>query len=92
MSVFHYEPFYDFDRFLEDVFVPRAWTGGEQQPVQRRVGGSDTAADGAVRALKPRFVPPFFLVILLPRAIADSTILQDGFARGQREKPRHRYL
>ena len=58
MSVFHYEPFYDFDRFLEDVFVPRAWTGGDQQAVQRRVGGSDTTADGAVRALKPRFVPP----------------------------------
>ncbi|EDR00528.1 uncharacterized protein LACBIDRAFT_192054 [Laccaria bicolor S238N-H82] len=55
MSVFHYEPFYDFDRFLEDAFVPRAWTGGEQQPVQRRaIGGSDTTADGAVRALKPR--------------------------------------
>ncbi|KIK02467.1 hypothetical protein K443DRAFT_677541 [Laccaria amethystina LaAM-08-1] len=53
MSVFHYEPFYDFDRFLEDTFIPRAWTGGEQ-PVQRRVGGSDATADGAVRALKPR--------------------------------------
>jgi len=60
MSVFHYEPFYDFDRFLEDAFIPRIWTGGEQ-PVQRRVAGSDTTPEGAVRALKPRFVPPVFL-------------------------------
>ena len=71
MSVFHYEPFYDFDRFLEDVFVPRAWTGGEQQPVQRRVGGSDTTADGAVRALKPRlnratFFPFVVQLLTLP--------------------------
>ena len=56
MSVFYYEPFYDFDRFFDNVLSPRTVRnfGGDQQ-VQRRVQG-DAAPEGAVRDLKPRFV------------------------------------
>ncbi|TRM64349.1 HSP20-like chaperone [Schizophyllum amplum] len=44
MSVFSYEPFYDFDRLLTEVFTPR--TNGDD--AQRRIEGD------APRALKPR--------------------------------------
>ncbi|EDR07930.1 uncharacterized protein LACBIDRAFT_327723 [Laccaria bicolor S238N-H82] len=54
MSVFYYEPFYDFDRFFDNVLSPRTVRnfGGDQQ-VQRRVQ-SDATPEGAVRDLKPR--------------------------------------
>ncbi|KIK05781.1 hypothetical protein K443DRAFT_90575 [Laccaria amethystina LaAM-08-1] len=54
MSVFHYEPFYDFDRFFDNFLSPRTARnfGGDQQ-VQRR-GQGDATPEGAVRALKPR--------------------------------------
>ena len=44
-SVFFYEPFYDFERFLDDALSPRA----RPTPQQVEGGGS-----GAVRSLKPR--------------------------------------
>ncbi|KAI4521319.1 HSP20-like chaperone [Schizophyllum commune] len=44
MSVFHYEPFYDLDRLLTEVFNPR--TNGD---AQRRIAEGD-----APRAIKPR--------------------------------------
>lgn len=44
MSVFHYEPFYDLDRLLTEVFNPR--TSGD---AQRRIAEGD-----APRAIKPR--------------------------------------
>ncbi|CAA7260696.1 unnamed protein product [Cyclocybe aegerita] len=46
-SVFFYEPFYDFDRFFDDVFAPRQAVRDGNQVAQRSV-------DGAVRSLKPR--------------------------------------
>ena len=46
MSVFHYEPFYDLDRLLTEVFNPR--TNGD---AQRRIAEGD-----APRAIKPRWV------------------------------------
>jgi HSP20 family protein len=58
MSVFYYEPYYDFDRLLDDIFTPRTarqHCGGGQH-VHRRPLQSDTTPEGAVRALKPRFV------------------------------------
>ena len=53
MSVFYYEPFYDFDRFFDNVLSPRTVRnfGGDQRHLQ-----GDAAPEGAVRALKPRFV------------------------------------
>ncbi|KIK05786.1 hypothetical protein K443DRAFT_90522 [Laccaria amethystina LaAM-08-1] len=56
MSVFYYEPYYDFDRLLDDIFTPRTarqHCGGGQH-VHRRPLQSDTTPEGAVRALKPR--------------------------------------
>ena len=53
MSVFYYEPFYDFDRFFDNVLSPRTVRnfGGDQRHVQ-----GDATPEGAIRALKPRFV------------------------------------
>ena len=55
MSVFYYEPYYDFDRLLDGIFTPRTahhhCGGGNKRPLQ-----GDAAPEGAVRALKPRFV------------------------------------
>ncbi|KAF8896497.1 small heat shock protein [Infundibulicybe gibba] len=48
-SVFFYEPFYDFDRFFDEISNTRVGSGNMNQ-VQRRP--SDT--DGAIRSLKPR--------------------------------------
>lgn len=48
-SVLFYEPFYDFERFFDDAFSPRQNRGGSQ-PQLRNDG------DGAVRALRPRYV------------------------------------
>ncbi|PPQ80152.1 hypothetical protein CVT26_011786 [Gymnopilus dilepis] len=47
MSVFYYEPFYDFDRFFEQAFSPVQ--GGQNNQQLQRQGG-----DGAVRSFKPR--------------------------------------
>ena len=52
MSVFYYEPFYDFDRLLDDVLTPRTARNG----VHKRALQNDATPEGAVRALKPRFV------------------------------------
>ena len=52
MSVFYYEPFYDFDRLLDDVLTPRTARNG----VHKRALQGDATPEGAVRALKPRFV------------------------------------
>src|SRR6188768_3652025 len=51
-SVFFYEPFYDFDRFFDDITGTRQGNvaGQEMQRLQN-VEGS-----GAVRAFKPRYV------------------------------------
>jgi len=54
MSVFYYEPFYDFDRLLDDVLTPSTARGGEH--VHRRALQSNATPEGAVRALKPRSV------------------------------------
>ncbi|EDR07931.1 uncharacterized protein LACBIDRAFT_190797 [Laccaria bicolor S238N-H82] len=50
MSVFYYEPYYDFDRLLDDIFTPRTARNG----VHKRALQSDATPEGAVRALKPR--------------------------------------
>ncbi|KAF5380858.1 hypothetical protein D9615_004040 [Tricholomella constricta] len=50
-SVFYYEPFYDFDRLLDDTFGSRFPTAGNQ--LQRR-GQNEGEGVGAVRSLKPR--------------------------------------
>ena len=50
-NVFFYEPFYDFDRLLDEAFgSPRARGPGQAGQVQRR----NEAGDGAVRHFKPR--------------------------------------
>ncbi|KAF8909709.1 small heat shock protein [Gymnopilus junonius] len=46
MTVFFYEPFYDFDRFFEEALSP-------SRQVATRTGGQRNV-DGAVRAFKPR--------------------------------------
>ncbi|GLB34862.1 putative small heat shock protein (HSP20) family protein [Lyophyllum shimeji] len=51
MSVFYYEPFYDFDRLLDDALSPR-YTSTNQNQLQRRQQTEGEA--GAVRPLKPR--------------------------------------
>ncbi|KDR81701.1 hypothetical protein GALMADRAFT_89952 [Galerina marginata CBS 339.88] len=51
-SVFYYEPFYDFDRFLDDALTTRL--GGNEGSVQRRITHENKPGEGAVRALKPR--------------------------------------
>ncbi|KAF8077858.1 HSP20-like chaperone [Lyophyllum atratum] len=48
MSVFYYEPFYDFDRLLDEAVAPR---GGQGQ-LQRR--NQNEGESGAVRPIKPR--------------------------------------
>nr|AAM78595.1 small heat shock protein [Laccaria bicolor] len=50
MSVFYYEPYYDFDRLLDGIFTPRTARNG----VHKRALQSDATPEGAVRALKPR--------------------------------------
>ena len=58
MSVFYYEPYYDFDRLLDDIFTPRTARhhfGGDQH-AHRRALQSDATPEGAVRGLRPRFV------------------------------------
>ncbi|EDR07937.1 uncharacterized protein LACBIDRAFT_298306 [Laccaria bicolor S238N-H82] len=53
MSVFSYEPYYDFDRLLDDILTPRTarhnFGGDQRQALQ-----SHATPEGAVRALKPR--------------------------------------
>jgi len=49
-SVFFYEPFYDFDRFFDDINRQGSATG---QEIQRR---RNVEGGGAVRAFKPRYV------------------------------------
>jgi len=49
-SVFFYEPFYDFDRFFDDMNRQGNATG---QEIQRR---RNVEGGGAVRAFKPRYV------------------------------------
>ena len=57
MSVFYYEPYYDFDRLLDDIFTPRTVRNfGGDQHAHRRALQSDATPEGAVRGLKPRFV------------------------------------
>ncbi|KAG5653841.1 hypothetical protein H0H81_010114 [Sphagnurus paluster] len=50
-SVFYYEPFYDFDRLLEDTFGSRSPNSGNQ--LQRR-NPAEGEGVGAVRGLKPK--------------------------------------
>lgn len=52
MSVFYYEPFYDFDRLLDDALSPRFTPTTGQTQLQRRNQTEGEA--GAVRPLKPR--------------------------------------
>ncbi|TFK42490.1 small heat shock protein [Crucibulum laeve] len=49
-SVFYYEPFYDFERFLDDAVSSRL--GSNETQLQRR--NNNDGDGGAVRALKPR--------------------------------------
>ncbi|KAF9456976.1 small heat shock protein [Collybia nuda] len=51
MSIFPYEPFYDFDRLIDSAFNSRWPRWGPDNQLQRRNNGSE---GGAVRALKPR--------------------------------------
>ncbi|EDQ99153.1 uncharacterized protein LACBIDRAFT_186670 [Laccaria bicolor S238N-H82] len=53
MSVFYYEPYYDFDRLLDDVFTPRTARNGGVHNLKRALQG-DATPEGAVRGLKPR--------------------------------------
>ena len=59
-SVFFYEPYYDVDRLFDEAFR-RSGVGSNfvSQPRQTVENG-----DGAVRALKPRYVPLTFLPTL----------------------------
>jgi HSP20 family protein len=50
-SVFFYEPFYDFERFLDETMSNRPFNDGT---VQRRPALESKAGEGAVRSLKPR--------------------------------------
>ena len=54
-NVFFYEPFYDFDRFFDDLAVQG---NGGGQGTQRRRLGNEVQGGGAVRAFKPRYVFP----------------------------------
>ncbi|PPQ82601.1 hypothetical protein CVT25_007115 [Psilocybe cyanescens] len=49
MSIFYYEPFYDFERFLEDTSAPQTKSDGT---VQRR--SKDGDIDSAIPSLRPR--------------------------------------
>lgn len=51
MSVFHYEPFYDIERFFDDAFGSRALRSPDGQR-QRSIANATT--NEAPRALKPR--------------------------------------
>ncbi|PPQ71414.1 hypothetical protein CVT24_012232 [Panaeolus cyanescens] len=48
-SVFYYEPFYDFDRFLDDALSTRLGSSNDNTIARR-----DSSESGAVRNLKPR--------------------------------------
>ena len=79
MSVFYYEPYYDFDRLLDDIFTPRTARhhfNGDQN-VHRRALQSDATPEGAVRALKPRFVIKVIYPLYKYFALT-PTYLQDG--------------
>jgi len=49
-SVFYYEPFYDFERFLDDALTSRVGS----LDTQGRRPAEPASGEGAVRALKPR--------------------------------------
>jgi len=59
-NVFFYEPFYDFDRFLEQALNSQAAFNGQNQKNRQLAQRSEV--DGAVRSLKPRFVVSFNFV------------------------------
>ena len=50
MSVFFYEPFYDFERLVDEAFLGG---GRGNRQVQAR-GVNSRSVDGAVRAFRPR--------------------------------------
>lgn len=55
MSTFYYEPFYNLDRLIDEVLLPRAAfaspnSGNDGRQLQR------SSSDNAVRAFKPRYV------------------------------------
>lgn len=51
MSIFYYEPFYDFERFLDDALNTRNKTEGA---VQRRA--IDNGGDSGLPTLRPKCV------------------------------------
>lgn len=67
-SVFYYEPYYDFEKLLEDAFGYQQANSGHQ--LQRR--GPESHVASTNRPLKPRYFYPL-------SDIPDSHLLQDGF-------------
>lgn len=51
-SVFHYEPFYDFDRFLEDALSTQGAAPGDSTITRRAAAGK--RGEGMIRAFKPK--------------------------------------
>ena len=60
MSVFFYEPFYDFERLVDEAFLGER--GGHQ--LQTRLGTNPRSVDGAMRAFRPRSALLFFHSII----------------------------
>lgn len=51
MSIFYYEPFYDFERFLEDTTPPQV--KGDSALARR---SKDNGSESAIPSLRPRYV------------------------------------
>ncbi|TFK26317.1 small heat shock protein [Coprinopsis marcescibilis] len=53
-SVFFYEPFYDFDRLLDDALLGRGYVTSGSSPTTDRQLQKRSEGDGAIRPFKPR--------------------------------------
>ena len=62
MSVLYYEPFYEFERLFDEALSGRHESSSDAKG-QRRIGRGE--ADGAPRALKPRYVSASHYLIIL---------------------------
>lgn len=74
-SVFYYEPFYDFDRFLDEALSTRIGSASDNAVARR----NDSSDSGAARNMKPRYV---CLRVNRPTCSLLTRRSKYGFARG----------